>query len=89
MFIKDTSILYIENFIDEDMLDTLKSLIMSDYDDFYAKEIVSERLESRSFVFDSKYDDIVNHIYQKASLKRSYQRDLRVEVLSLIASMTT
>lgn len=66
MFLPNTSILYIKNFIDQDILDDLKSLIDSDYDDFYAKEIVSERLESRSFVFDSKYDDIVNHIYQKA-----------------------
>lgn len=67
MFISNTSILYLENFIDQDMLHTLKSFIMSDYDDFYAKEIVSERLESCSFVYDDKYKDIVEHIYQKAS----------------------
>lgn len=66
MFLPNTSILYIENFIDQDMLDELRSLIDSDYSDFYMKEIFSQNLESRSFVFDDRYTAIVSHIHQKA-----------------------
>lgn len=67
MFIPNTSILYIENFIDQSMVDELNALIRSDYDDFYVKEVASKSVESRTFVFDEKYNHIIQHIYDKSS----------------------
>lgn len=67
MFIPGTSIFYVENFLDVENHTKLLKLLEDDYDDILKFQEGKVQLDSRSFVTDERYTEIIDLAYNKAS----------------------